>query len=278
MKHPPGDGAAGANGALVNPDSPTAANLDSMAHEVGRLDPNVLRSAVQLMRGLATERLSTVDVAEHTGYSPCHFSRIFSASTGISPGLYLTALRVDAAKRRLLVDSTPVIDVAASVGYDSLSSFTRRFTAMVGTSPGAFRVLADTVAECSIAPFALGDARHPVVRVRPRLPAPLRPGATVALWLGWFPKPAPIGLPAAGVLTTSDAHVALPLSPGNPWLLSYAVSAQAGAEEQLVPTQPLVARFPTPLTTATTIDLHYQRATELDLPLLTALPVLRRPV
>lgn len=277
MKHPPGDGAAGANGALVNPDSPTAANLDSMAHEVGRLDPNVLRSAVQLMRGLATERLSTADVAEHTGYSPCHFSRIFSASTGISPGLYLTALRVDAAKRRLLVDSTPVIDVAASVGYDSLSSFTRRFTAMVGTSPGAFRVLADTVAECSIAPFALGDARHPVVRVRPRLPAPLRPGATVALWLGWFPKPAPIGLPAAGVLTTSDARRAPPES-GKSVAAVVRGLGPGGAEEQLVPTQPLVARFPTPLTTATTIDLHYQRATELDLPLLTALPVLRRPV
>jgi len=248
-----------------------------MAPEVGRLDPAVLRSSVHLMRSMATDRLSTVDVAEHTGYSPCHFIRMFSTSVGISPGLYLTALRIDAAKRRLLADSTPVIDVAASVGYDSLSSFTRRFRTMVGTSPGAFRALADTVAESSIAPFALGDARQPVVRVRPRIPGRLRPGRAVALWIGWFPKPAPIGLPASGVLTTSDADVALPLSPGNPWLLSCAVSAHAGAEEQLAPARPLVAGFPGPLTGPTTVDLHYRQATDLDLPLLSALPALSRP-
>ncbi|ODR06934.1 hypothetical protein BHQ15_12270 [Mycolicibacillus koreensis] len=247
-----------------------------MTREVGRLDPEMLRSAIQLMRSLATDRLSTVDVAEHAGYSPWHFIRMFSASTGISPGLYLAALRVDAAKRLLLADSAPVIDVAASVGYDSLSSFTRRFRTMVGTSPGMFRELADTVAAGSVTPFTLGDARQSVVWVRPHISVSLRPGHNVALWIGWFPKPAPIGLPTSGVLTTSHADVAVPLSPGNPWLLSFAVSAHAGAEDQLVPTRPLVARFPAPLVVPTTVDLHYRQATDVDLPLLSALPALKR--
>jgi AraC-like DNA-binding protein len=241
------------------------------------MHPAVLRSVVHTMRAMATEGLSTADAADHAGYSPYHFNRLFSATMRVSPGFFLTALRMDAAKRLLLADTAPVIDVAAAVGYDSLSSFSRRFRTAVGTPPGAFRVLVDTVAESTVQPFQLGDRKQPAVRVRPRLPGPLRPGPSVALWIGWFPGPAPIGLPAAGVLTTSDAEVALPLCLGNPWLLSFAVSAHAGPEEQLVPQRPLVASCPVPLTTATTVELHYQHATDVDLPLLSALPLLSRP-
>lgn len=241
------------------------------------MHPAALGSVVRIMRAMATEGLSTVDAADHAGYSPYHFNRLFSATMQVSPGLYLTALRIDAAKRLLLADAAPVIDVAAAVGYNSLSSFSRRFRTVVGIYPGAFRALADTVTDSTIQPFRLSDPQQLAVRVRPRLPDPLRPKPTVALWIGWFPRPAPIGLPAAGVLTTSDAEVALPLSPGNPWLLSFAVSARAGAEEQLVPQRPLVARCPFPLTTATTVELHYQHATDVDLPLLPALPLLNRP-
>lgn len=241
------------------------------------MHPAALHSAVRIMRTLATEGLSTADAADQTGYSPYHFNRLFSATVGVSPGLYLTALRIDAAKRLLLADEAPIIDVAAAVGFDSLSSFSRRFRTVVGTSPGAFRTLADTVAESTVQPFRLGDPQQPAVRVQPRLPGSLRPGPSVALWIGWFPRPAPIGLPTAGVLTTSDAEVALPLCPDNPWLLSFAVSTHAGAEEQLVPRHPLVARYPHPLTSATTVELHYRHATDIDLPLLPALPLLSRP-
>ncbi len=241
------------------------------------MQPAVLRSAVRIMRAMATEGLSAVDAADHAGYSPYHFNRLFAATMRVPPGAYLTALRIDAAKRLLLADTAPVIDVAAAVGYDSLSSFARRFRSTVGTSPGGFRVLADTVAESTVQPFKLGDPRQPAVRVLPRLPDSLRPGPAVVLWIGWFPRPAAIGLPAAGVVSTSAAEVELPLCPGNRWLLSFAVSAHAGPEEQLVPQRPLVARCPAPLTAATTVELHYRRATDLDLPLLPALPVLNRP-
>ena len=79
---------------------------------------------------LAHENAATLDVAdlaEHAGYSPFHFTRLFGARMGIGPGQYLTALRIDAAKRMLLAGDDAVIDVAAAVGFDSLSSFGRRF-------------------------------------------------------------------------------------------------------------------------------------------------------
>jgi AraC-like DNA-binding protein len=240
------------------------------------MHPAVLRSVVNVMRAAATEGLSALDAADHAGYSPYHFNRLFSASMPVSPGQYLSALRIDAAKRLLLADAGPVIDIATEVGFDSLSSFSRRFRVMVGTSPGAFRRLADTVAETTIRPFRLGDPRQAAVTVRPRLPARSRPGPPAALWIGWFPRPAPIGLPAGGVLTTSNDQVMLPLSPGNPWLLSFAVPDHAEVADQLVPMCPLVARHRWPIVAATTVDLDYTYASEVDLPLLTALPSLVR--
>jgi hypothetical protein len=185
-------------------------------------------------------------------------------------------VRIDATKRLLLADTGPVIDITTAVGFDSLSSFSRRFRAMVGTSPGAFRRLADTVSETTIRPFRLGDPGQATVTVRPWLPAGFGPGSAVALWIGWFPRPAPIGLPAGGVLTTSDDEVVLPLSPGNRWLLSFAVAAHAEVADQLVPVRPLVAGHRLPIVAATTVDLNYTYASDIDLPLLTALPSLVR--
>lgn len=240
------------------------------------MHPAVLRSVVGVMRAAATDGMSTLDAADHAGYSPYHFNRLFAASTRVSPGQYLCALRIDAAIRLLLAEPDPVIDIATAVGFESLSSFSRRFRVMVGTSPGAFRRLADTIAETTIRPFRLGDPRQAAVVVRPRLPAEFRPSPALALWIGWFPRPAPIGLPTGGVLTTSDDEVMLPLSPANPWLLSFAVPVHAGATDQLVPERPLVAACPLPLVAAATVELHYEYAGDVDLPLLPALPSLVR--
>ncbi|MCV7194354.1 helix-turn-helix transcriptional regulator [Mycolicibacterium brumae] len=248
-----------------------------MTQHVGRLHPAALRAVVQVMRAEAVTGLSATDAADHAAYSPFHFNRLFAATTGVSPGAYLTSLRIDAAKRLLLADPAPVIDVATEVGFDSLSSFSRRFRAVVGTSPAAFRALADHVDDGAVEPFRLVDPNQPTVRIRPRLPEHLRPGPRVELWIGWFPKPAPIGLPAAGALTVSDAELELPLCPDAPWLLSFAVSADACARERLAPSAPLVARHPAPLTSPTNIDLHYRYATPVDLPMLPALPALAGP-
>jgi len=88
------------------------------------LAPAALDRATQFVREHHRDPISVTDVADHAGYSRHHFSRAFSASLGISPGAYLTAVRIETAKTLLLSDSCPVIDVASEVGFDSLSSFT----------------------------------------------------------------------------------------------------------------------------------------------------------
>lgn len=245
---------------------------------VPALPPPVLGSVIDLMRTAMPDRPSTADLADHAGYSRHHFTRLFTGSTGVSPGRYLTAMRIDTAKRLLLADSSPVIDIAASVGFDSLSSFGRRFDAMVGVSPGRFRRMADTIGDRTLAPFRMVDDRQPLVTVRPHLepgvdPA-VRPDRSIALWIGWFPRPVPFGLPAAGVLRTSLDELRLPVSPGNPWLLSVALPLHAEADQHLAPSRPLVAGAAVPIHGSTTVDLRYRPADEGGPPMLPALPSL----
>ncbi|KOX24305.1 hypothetical protein ADL05_00555 [Nocardiopsis sp. NRRL B-16309] len=71
--------------------------------------------------------------------SPYHFSRIFSRAVGMTPGRYLTAVRLFAAKRMLLTTDLTVSDIVCSVGYNSVGTFTSRFTRAVGVSPTQYR-------------------------------------------------------------------------------------------------------------------------------------------
>lgn len=236
------------------------------------LAPAALERATQFVREHHRDPISVTDLADHAGYSRHHFSRAFSASLGISPGAYLTAVRIETAKTLLLSDSCPVIDVASEVGFDSLSSFTRRFAVSVGTTPAALRKLGLRMEDAAPRPFQLSTPGQAMVSVAPVLPGGV--GEDCRLWLGWYSTPAPIGLPAAGILTDYNAHIALPLQPGAPWLLGFLVGRGEHHLHQLAPSQPVVGRHPTPITHGTRLTLHFRRAGLGDVPLLSALPAL----
>lgn len=94
-----------------------------------------------------SESLSLADIAQSAVLSRFHFSRVFKAETGISPGQYLAAVRIYQAKRLLVTGSMSVADISVAVGYNSLGSFTNHFTDSVGISPSRFR--RDTHAGCA---------------------------------------------------------------------------------------------------------------------------------
>ncbi len=220
--------------------------------------------------------LTVADLADVAGYSPFHFSRVFSAHVGIGPGQYLTALRIDAAKRLLLADPWPVVDVAAEVGFDSLSSFSRRFRDTVGVPPAHLRRLADRIGDRPPRPFTLPSANRAAVHVVLDLPTDLSPRADASVWVGWYPQPAPIGLPRSGVLVSGRTGVDLSLCDGAPFLLGFAVAAQADPLDQLVPSAPVVAAHPLPVTGPGHLTLHFGVQKTRRMPMLSALPSLYR--
>jgi AraC family transcriptional regulator len=95
--------------------------------------------AITCMWQRYSEPLSLTDIARSAILSRFHFSRVFKDATGVSPGQFLSAVRIHQAKRMLLATSASVADVSSAVGYSSLGSFTNRFTDSVGLSPSRFR-------------------------------------------------------------------------------------------------------------------------------------------
>lgn len=85
------------------------------------------------------ESLTLSDLANSAILSRFHFSRIFKEATGVSPGRFLSAVRIYQAKRMLLTTSLNVTDISFAVGYNSLGSFTNHFTDSVGISPSRLR-------------------------------------------------------------------------------------------------------------------------------------------
>src|ERR1700760_4201675 len=84
------------------------------------------------MRECLDEPISLSDMADIACLSPYHFNRVFHQVTGLPPTKFLYALRLSTAKRLLLTTSLSVTDVCFEVGYNSLGTFTTRFTQLVG--------------------------------------------------------------------------------------------------------------------------------------------------
>src|SRR5215475_2480583 len=98
-----------------------------------------VESAISRMWESYGEPLSLSDIAKSAFLSRFHFSRVFRDATGVSPGRFLSAVRIYQAKRLLASTSLSVTEISLEVGYNSLGSFTNRFTESVGASPTRFR-------------------------------------------------------------------------------------------------------------------------------------------
>jgi AraC-like DNA-binding protein len=98
-----------------------------------------VRQAIDIIHERYFEPLALNDIAAEVFVSPFHFSRIFARATGLTPGRYLTAVRLFEAKRLLLTTSLTVSDIVCTVGYSSVGTFTSRFTRLVGVAPARYR-------------------------------------------------------------------------------------------------------------------------------------------
>jgi len=113
--------------------------------ETERSHREAVERVILEMRKRLHEPLTLQEMADIAYLSPYHFCRIFSRVIGVPPYEFLSALRLDAAKRLLLTTSLSVTDVCFEVGYSSLGSFTTRFTQLVGQPPRQLRHMAESL-------------------------------------------------------------------------------------------------------------------------------------
>jgi AraC-like DNA-binding protein len=111
----------------------------------GRLSPGTLAGltdtrlsrALSAIHALPQKPWRLESLASLCGMSRSKFAEYFLLVIGITPGEYLTQLRIEAAQSLLKKGRTIKI-VSAEVGYSSQSAFTRAFTERMGMSPRAW--------------------------------------------------------------------------------------------------------------------------------------------
>ena len=104
-----------------------------------RLAPWQLRRVTDFMRDNLPDTLQLAQLAAISGLSPSHFGRAFKGSTGLPPHRWHLNLRIERARAMLTDAGASLADVACATGFADQSHFTRVFSKIVGTSPGAWR-------------------------------------------------------------------------------------------------------------------------------------------
>lgn len=98
-----------------------------------------------LAAGIGT--VTQAEAARLAGMSASSFSRFFRKTTGLTFVGYLNELRVSRASSLLTETDLPVLQIALRSGYTNLSNFNRRFLALRGLTPRAYRSLHTEAAE-----------------------------------------------------------------------------------------------------------------------------------
>ncbi len=111
-------------------------------HRVGH---RKIARALEYMRELPpsadTEAIALDRLAAVAELSKFHFLRQFSHVVGMTPGAYLRTLRMCQAGRLLRSSETPILDIAAAVGFADHPSFSRAFARYMGVTPSDYRRL-----------------------------------------------------------------------------------------------------------------------------------------
>ena len=114
--------------------------------------PPLVASAIEDIRANYAGLYGVEELSERLGVSKSHLVRTFTAAVGVSPGRYLTTVRVEAAMR-LLLHREYTLDVVASLcGFSGANYLCRVFKKETGQSPAQWRAMADRAPQAGLSP------------------------------------------------------------------------------------------------------------------------------
>jgi AraC family transcriptional regulator len=121
-------------GRLVCPAGEMSARLSERA-----LHHRNLAVVLDYIHSHPTEELALDDLARMARLSAFHFSRLFKASTGLTPHQYVLRWRVEESKRLLRNSRMEIADIAQRLRFSDQSHFTSLFRKLTGATPRRWR-------------------------------------------------------------------------------------------------------------------------------------------
>ncbi|MER7012757.1 AraC family transcriptional regulator [Saccharopolyspora sp. NPDC000359] len=187
---------------------------------------NAIGRAIDLMCRNMAERVTLDDMARAAMFSKFHFSRIFHKATGVSPGRFLAAIRMQEAKNLLLATSLNVTEISQRVGYQSVGTFSSRFRSSVGISPSTYRRLGGGALQVCGTTARRPPTSNPPATLRGRIGVPEIPAGLGKIFVGLFPDRLPEGRPVRCTVLGEPGPFEFDDVPLGTWyLLSYSASA-----------------------------------------------------
>ncbi|HQL81289.1 MAG TPA: AraC family transcriptional regulator [Spirochaetota bacterium] len=98
-----------------------------------------LEQAISYLKEHYTEDVSREGLAALIGMNHDYFGKMFISYTGKKFSSYINELRITKAAGILTTTDQNIVNIAFSVGYESLSTFYRAFQGVTGLSPLAYR-------------------------------------------------------------------------------------------------------------------------------------------
>jgi AraC-like DNA-binding protein len=173
-------------------------------HRSGTVDAyeTAVVRAIRHMKGHLVGPLDLDELAHIAAISKFHFVRVFDETTGTTPHHFLACLRVQRAKELLLKSGSPITEICLAVGYNSLGSFSKTFSELVGLSPQEFRAMPRrlTAKQFAAAIWSYLAARKKISgpAVEGVVEGPGRPKGFT--FVGTFTKGVPLGVPLSGTV------------------------------------------------------------------------------
>lgn len=99
----------------------------------------IVRESISYILTNPSEDLTLETFSKKFGITKTYFSHLFRDNTGISFKQYLVSLRMECAKRMLLENELPIIDVGFECGFFTPSQFVRSFKQHTGMTPSEYR-------------------------------------------------------------------------------------------------------------------------------------------
>ncbi|WP_285773697.1 helix-turn-helix transcriptional regulator [Microtetraspora sp. NBRC 13810] len=190
------------------------------------------------------DQITIDDMARTAMFSKFHFTRIFQRATGVSPGRFLSAVRLQEAKRLLLSTSMSVTEISHKVGYSSVGTFSTRFKNSVGLSPTAYRELRGFAPSIPVASHHSSPRSMSIQgEVLQQTSSDYAEGM---VFIGLFPDTIPQGRPTRCTVLDRPSAFRLDNVPEGDWHLL--VQSVAPGEEQVIGDTPPTVAMHGPIT------------------------------
>jgi len=101
----------------------------------GAISPAALKRIRDYIAANLAETIEVSALAELTGRSPFHFTRVFARSVGMTPHRYVVHLRLQVAVARIREGRSGLADIAAETGFSDQSHLSRWIRRVHGVAP-----------------------------------------------------------------------------------------------------------------------------------------------